>query len=386
MVAEKNRIDIDENITIPPQKESFDHLKALGPTESLRLHSLLLLTATNTIRRKIANGDWDTRHPREWFFDMYGYHIGADRNNSAIYHLIARYEPSQGGGRTRTVLDLADHIEALHDGQLSPKGFERKKLRESDMNMVRRGKVLGVPKDILPSLADTYFASVSHFLDREKQSSDESEAHRERNQKLSLALAFILDFIHLKPDCNGRTTEDFMVQMQRVLLHGDMQHIRTWSQHGLRAKEVSRVLAPPYDTQVLERKEAMEDRSDKAVRILRAFYVLIQDSFRSEGIVQNEEGLSDEALNANADIVENIFSDIIIKITRQPDEFLKEDFVTLGFENLWKTLVAHTPADENGHTYDYQEFDFYETHTEAQEVFSKLQKVIHYRQRKARLE
>jgi hypothetical protein len=386
MIEENRTVDTAKKIIIEPLTETDEHLKRLDALDSLRIHSLLILTATNKIRKKIEAGEWDTKSPEDWFFDMYGYHIGADRSNSKIYHLISRFEPSQSGDNGREQLDLGQHILGVKQSSQEPsvgepmEGFEGKNLRKNEMRMIRAGtmqnRMIGVPKSILPTLSEHYFSSVSAFLDREKQSPRDSEQYRERAHKISLSLAFLLDFFHFKPDVNGRTTEDFMVQMQRVLLNGDMQHIRTWSQHGLRAKDVAKVLTPEYAELVKERDEAMDDRSDAVLRVLKILLLQLQTFLRAEGMLQADEELTDSALIDHAPTVEKFFTALIDKITREPEEFLQTDFVTLGFEKLWHALEDNTLPDLEGHTYNYQEFDFYQTHTGSQEVFQRLQVLI----------
>ena len=231
--------------------------------------------------------------------------------------------------------------------------------------------MMGVPKDILPSLGETYFKAVARFIDQASQLPDAPPADYQK-YAISLTLAFLMDFFHFKPDANGRTGEDFMVQLQRVLFKGQMGKVKTWSQHGLRARNIKSIVKPEYHSLIDSRQEIMNSWSVTARTIrTRLFLELSQHFFPGMKFAHHQ--LTDDFLIEHATEVETFFTALIQKIVTDPEKFLSEDLEKLGFDQFVDLLYRSTPPDQNGQMYHYQELDFYETHTGGQEVLITLQ-------------
>lgn len=379
-----------------PRKATSSPIEHLGHLDSLRLHSKHVLEASNKIRADIDKGLWDNLTPRDWFFEIYNHHCGDSiigqrrspilhnqrRLDEEIYHTVALFEPTQldrdQGEVQKNRLGeflLERRAEKAWGFDQPQRGFGGTKLRQNEMEMVRGGGVMGVPKDILGKLEEKTFDAVSDFVNTQVKLDTWGE---EDKRRIALTFAVLIDFFHFKPDLNGRTTEDWMVQLERVMFEGDMTKVRTWSHHGLRAKNVKNVIKPEFHDMVSTRDAGMDKRTKQMKNFRNRLYQGLTREYKQNGIINDNSELTDEILITHSDICLAYFSRMMEKLGQDPESFLRNEFIILGIDGVHEALVEASP-EIGGSFYQYQFVDYYKSHTDSLEPFSRMQQFIQER-------
>jgi len=330
--------------------------------------------------------DGITPPPAEWFFEMYQAHIRetASDGGSDLYHVLASYDIGTDLEHPLSFKEWFENQDLRHSlistnpssTYFEPAtGFAGKELRQNEIEMIRdvdpaHLSMLGVPKGILPALADKYFHEVHGYV-YESKGQDLTPETSHQHYCISVSLAFLLDFFHFKPDGNGRTSEEFMVQLQRRLFDGDMSKVRTWSQNGFRGYGSDRVIKPEYLLAERQTQTALRYRETAAEMVRSKILEVV--SFQIDAA---NNGITDQDLIRNQAKIQVYFEQLISKIVHSPEQFLKQEFHDLKFDLLAGALFKATPPNPDGSYYNYQALDYYQTHTQAVEVLGRLQDLV----------
>ena len=89
-------------------------------------------------------------------------------------------------------------------------------------------------------------------------------------------------------------------------------------------------------------------------------------------------------LKQNPAVVTEFFKSLLDEIAQTPETFLNNTFNEYGFGKVAAALRACSPPDEQGSHYKYNSIDFYNSHTDAVGVFSRLQSEVNHEQVKQR--
>ena len=228
---------------------------------------------TNAIRRAIDAGAFDNLDSETIFQTIATLHSGS----TALERLIAYSDTSE-----QNVYSL-DSV-ALFNYWFAPDGtdggaFRYGSVRKWDIsNAVRLSPdnqpyIFTVPAEIVPAAASALFQTIDAVFER----SDQGEHFSDDDIiQFSLMVSSIADMLHIKPDGNGRSSEDFMVAIQRRLFRNDMKKIKTWSVTSMRPRLNSQYSLP---ASLLEQYNEQRAMLDARTQVLWSFRTRLYDLF-----------------------------------------------------------------------------------------------------------
>ncbi len=233
-------------------------LKNLPPETILAIHSLLIFKASNTVRKNIEEKVYDYMPLKKVFNEIHKEYFDTDNLNQQS---VAAYDAGEFTSERIANFDGLMEIGRARkwDGsKLSPDigALNYAERRDYEMNSIRYNRatgatIIGTPSIILHELSTDAFNSLEDTLNKLK--TDPSIPDYQK-YFFSVAAATVLDTMHYFGDGNGRSSEDFMVEMQRRMFD-DITKVKTWSQDGLRAKGLNNKFSPQLSSEYVETYE-----------------------------------------------------------------------------------------------------------------------------------
>lgn len=215
-----------------------------------RMSARHILFATNAIRTSIFNGDFESMTPEAAFRHIHEMHIG----KTAKEHLTALASDTDNPQMLNSIaLQLGSDLSLITENA--------NRISQIEWNNIRG--VLGIPFLDLPAFSQKVFGEVEGILERKDQLTSP-------DTKLAASIFYstLIDLIHLKIDGNGRSSEDFMIWMQRKI-KGEPVFL---SQNGLRAVHAEKFVPDEQKQKIQQQRERIEGRGDIVLGIRRTMY------------------------------------------------------------------------------------------------------------------
>lgn len=233
----------------------------------LKDHVGHIIKATNLVRSNIADGRWDDLTAEAAFHEIHDIHAGQD---DLVKHVLATMD-----------LILLEHdfdISIWHSGweaanSLRPDmGYQKGKYRTSHISWGAIGRgVLGIDQDYVEDYAREFFGNVQDTINKVRSAKELVKPEPDEVLAYAVEAATIADIAHFKQDLNGRSTEDWMVWLQRQLLtEGDKP--KFLSSHGIRARQSDLVLKPEYEGPYFDVQTRLWGRMDPVKHVRQKMY------------------------------------------------------------------------------------------------------------------
>jgi hypothetical protein len=251
--------DIPGPATYPEALAEHPRYLTMPTTVSALEHGKYLLERTNVLRRQIHSGELRNCSPAEAFWTIHKIHVG----NTMLQNIIAMHE-------------FVPNLQATASGMATTKQPEftygTYRITELSMMILGDSAMLGVPLIIMPRIAENVFTKAQEVVDQRDSFSPADKI------AVASTLANIIDLTHVKINGMGRSSEDWMLELQFRLFEGDISQIKTWSQSGLRARGLGNFLIGEAKAEYEARNRLMDDRR----RARRPFERYLIQSFMEE--------------------------------------------------------------------------------------------------------
>jgi len=248
--AEKQLTKPTENLDTR-EKEKFEDNRMRELQEMSAIH---ILNATNTVRRTIQSGDMDTLDSERAYRTIHRTHIGNSPESAMIALASDENHLSNFKG-------LGWEL----DQDMSFYSDEAYRLHEVEWSEIRG--IMGVPPNDLPDFARKLFGGIDQVIASAKNQPFPDEAVR----AAAICYGTLVDLAHVKVDCNGRSSEDFTIWLQRVLSQGKLPPVFL-SQNGLRARSAEKFAQESIKPQIEQQRKRIDARGDFVMNIRHALY------------------------------------------------------------------------------------------------------------------
>jgi hypothetical protein len=335
-------------------------------------HVKFVMDRTNIIRGAIEAGAFATADSKTMFHTIATLHLGA----TPLERLIAysdRDESDELG--VYYPLDIIAETNRWFgqngdDNGAFLYGSVRKKDIEGRMVRTRPGEdryLFTVPAETVPDLSNALFQIVDTVLAR----ADQGEQFLDDDiYQFTLFVSTLVDMLHIKPDGNGRSSEDFMVALQWRLFHGDTRKIKTWSLTSLRPRlSQSHVFSlVPNVKEKYDNERAMFNERTIAlyqfrVRLYNRLHYALdlglnnQDDISGSGVAKDEAVLRENTQKVTQAILSliNTLKYVPSQEYRRNRDLYLQNVNSYGIAGLWGALRKYRPDLYQFTTLSYQD-------------------------------
>lgn len=248
--------------------------------DELRLaQAIHILEATNAIRDQIADGRLDSLSSEQVFHRIHRMHVGETPETHILASADFEAYPDAAAAFTE-LKSAAGNLDA--DGSYTEGAYRKQSIYWEE---ARRG-ITGVDPKELPQMAKEVFGKIDAIVQRAR--SDPASIIHEPffAVPIAVASATLLDIMHPKRDCNGRTCEDFMYWLEKQLLGKDDMPL-VLSDTGLRARVSEQFVKPEYKKKEMDMRERIYGRNEEVLKIKRRLF-----SDMAEGSNMTEDELA----------------------------------------------------------------------------------------------
>mgnify|MGYP000126747621 CR=1 FL=1 len=258
--------------------------------ESFALHIKFVAKATDKVRDLIEEGKFDKLNSSDIFHIIARIHTG----ENLIQHVVSFYDPtrfdSENPNEINSTLShtLFSQFAEAYDAEKDNYGFNLNSLRKIQLTMSRKnGKlIISVPYQTLPEIEKMIFQEVDEIAtkliserkDLEQRLQEINNSKRPYNWKetseieskidqlrkktviVMTAFANLIDIVHFKTNANGRSSEDWSIAMQRKIMGGKMDHVKTWVLDNMRADKEEALVKDEYRKQIEEGNRLIRER------------------------------------------------------------------------------------------------------------------------------
>lgn len=316
-------------------------LRDVEPKSILKLHLAQVVAARNENRRQIHSGELGDLDLKSAFHRLHHSYVGDNPLSFLVAHYVwsgnsplSRLKWMFMDSGTKDYLTLGNYLEFRG-------GSKSQGLRTQGVGSDRTG--LFPSPEHLPRLQESFFKKVEEFVqNKERYSVDQ-------RYQFSIFAARILIRLHLKIDMNGRTIEDWMVELQRRLLSletitPENQHnIKTWGRSGIISEQSELSDWDHLDNVLTDRGKELKNQYDEADRTRR--HSTGRSGFNSTiSFDLNEILVSSSEMNTDAtSAIDHYYSDLIEKLD-DPSVWTK-----FSIPQLTNDLIAF--CDRNPYSY-----------------------------------
>lgn len=367
-----------EDISVQDTLAGYPEYSKATLEELATINAHIIAEASALIRSRIKSGDLAQMSPENLFKYIHRAHIGSNAvsNAIALYDTsLARKDQSGEAGYYKSLLTSVlsnqsayeqdgirttglqfGHIrKAEHTNTLWIIGFPPKEFMEGillnnkvfleqklaqpiasqifDGDSISSSQRRKIEVYSLEAISKLFWDKVNQVLHR-KDSMTDIEKY-----KFSIVAATILDFLHLKPDGNGRTSEDWMIEIQMRLFDRDTSKILSWSPNNLRGADIPSALFKPETTglsKYRKREEILRERGKRIKQFREYILAKLEGGYSQSALgdsVYGEGGMNDLFLASDP----KLYFEVIEVVIRGMDIGSVQD--DTGLSKLYEILI-----------------------------------------------
>jgi hypothetical protein len=226
-----------------------------------------VLQATNAIHEKISAGVWDATDAENAFHEIHFIHSGED---DPVKHVLATLDLDPLG----TISDLpvwlqADWVARQMGTDIS---YQKGVYRTTPISWGPQGRgVLGIDSGDVADFAKNIFASINQTIQKTKLGEHPDLQAPEGALTYAVAVGSLINIAHLKKDLNWRSSEDFIVWLQRQLSGPDTKP-KFLSSSGLRIGCLEKIIKPEFLDDYFKTKVRIYDRIPPILHVRQNIY------------------------------------------------------------------------------------------------------------------